>query len=213
MKNIKYISYALLGGILAFGACKKPLDLTPPSSLTPEQVGAEDAPKLLSGIYDALQQGSQGSAYYYLSYVTEDLSADNLRYRATFFQHGEIDNNAILENNVLVSRYFNAPYVVIQRANDLLEILNSNPDISEDISRPLYSQAHFLRAYAYYRLVNTFGPVPIVFNRDITEVPRNSEDEVYKQIISDLQASIGYNDTFTSAYFASAEASKALLAS
>jgi len=211
MKNKKYIIPIFLISV-AFGACKKPLDVTPPSALTPEQVGPEDAPKLLSGIYDALQQGNQGSAYYYLSYATEDLSADNLRYRATFFQHGEVDNNAILENNVLVARYFNAPYVVIQRANDLLEILNNNPSISESVSKPLYSQAYFLRAYAYYRLVTIFGPVPVVFNRDIAEVPRKSEDDVYAQIIADLQASISYNDAFTNANFASVEASKALLA-
>ena len=74
------------------------------------------------------------------------------------------------------------------------------------------AQAHFLRAYGYYRLVTLFGGVPIIFDRDITKVPRNSESEVYEQIIKDLEVSIANDNGFTNSKFASTEASKALLA-
>lgn len=196
-------------GLTVFTSCEKQLDVNPIASLSPEVVGPAETPKLLNGIYDALQSGN--TSYYYLSYATEDLSADNLVYRATFFQHGEVDNNAILTNNVLVARYFIGPFAIIQRANDLLEILNSGA-IPDATKKPLLTQTYFLRAYAYYRLVTLFGPVPIVFNRDVVKVKRNSVDEVYNQIIADLKASIDAGTDFSDAKFASMQASKALLA-
>lgn len=207
----KFLTSVFLGATLALASsCEEKLNVEPVAQLSPELVGAEDAPKLLRGIYDALQTGN--TSFYYLSYATEDLSADNLRYRATFFQHGEVNDNTILPNNVLVSRYFNGPYVVIQRSNDLLEILNNNTDISDEIKKPLLGQAYFLRAYGYYRLVTLFGGVPLIFDRDIAKVPRNSEDEVYNQIINDLKESIANGPEFTDSKFASAQAAKALLA-
>ncbi len=188
------------------------LDLDSQSSLSPDLVGGPEGEKLLTGIYDAFQNGNINSGYFYLSYVTEDLSADNLKYRATFFQHGEINDNAILTNNVLVSRYFNAPYVGIQRANDLIEIVNSSQDIDETIKTKLLGSSYFLRAFGYYKLVTLFGPVPIVNNRDIVNVPRNSVDEVYDKIIEDLLLSIQNPVPFSKSEFVSVEAAKALLA-
>src|SRR5690606_15104781 len=165
-----------------------------------------------NGIYDAFQVGTPNSGYAYLSYVTEDLSADNLKYRATFFQHGEIDDNMILAENVLVSRYFNFPYVAIQRANDLIEIVNNSANMTDATKNKLLGSAYFFRAYGYYRLVTLFGAVPIVFNRDVVPVPRSSVDDVYGQIIDDLLASIQNPAVFTNSNNVSVEASKALLA-
>ncbi len=199
-----------MAGMMFTSSCEDQLKIDPTASLAPELVGPSDASKLLTGIYDALQEG--GTNYIYLSYVTEDLSADNLVYRATFFQHGEVDNNAILTDNVLVSRYFSGPYVAIQRANDLIEILNTNASIAESVKKPMLGQAHFLRAYAYYKLVTLFGGVPIVDNRDVVKVKRNTEEEVYNKIIEDLKLSIDNAPSFTNNFFASAEAAKGLLA-
>lgn len=210
MKTKLFKNIILASCIVIASSCEKSLDeVTPRASLSPEIVGAADAPKLLNGIYDGLQTGTD---LYYLSYATEDLSADNLTYRATFFQHGEINDNSILTANVLVSRYFNGPYVVIQRATDLIDILNSNTSIADNIKKPLLTQAYFLRAYGYYRLVTLFGAVPIVNNRDVVKVPRNTADEVYAKIIEDLGLSITNGGEFTDSKFASALASKALLA-
>lgn len=193
-------------------SCDSKLDLYPKDSISPDIVGAPEGEKLLNGIYDAFQRGNVNSGYAYLSYVTEDLSADNLVYRATFFQHGEIDNNAILVNNVLVARYFNFPYVAIQRANDLIAIVENSSNLGQEAKSKFLGAAYFFRAYGYYRLVTLFGAVPIVPNRDILELPRNSVEEVYNQIINDLKLSIENPAAFTSSNFVSVEASKALLA-
>lgn len=212
MKKNIFRLLSMFAAVGLMSSCDSKLELYPRDAVSPELVGGAEGEKLLNGIYDAFQNGNLGSGYAYLSYVTEDLSADNLKYRATFFQHGEVDNNAILVDNVLVSRYFNFPYVAIQRANDLIEIVNNATAIDQATKDRLLGSAYFFRAYGYYRLVTIFGAVPLVPNRDIVELPRNSVDEVYAQIISDLQASIANPAPFTSSNFVSVDAAKALLA-
>ena len=212
MKKYIFKSLALLALVGVASSCDNKLELYPKDSLSPELITAAEGEKLLNGIYDAFQNGNIGSGYAYLSYVSEDLSADNLKYRATFFQHGEVDNNKILTDNVLVSRYFNFPYVAIQRANDLIEIVSGSASMDEATKNKLLGSAYFFRAYGYYKLVSMFGAVPIVNNRDIVQLPRNSAEEVYNKIISDLEAAINTPATFTNSNNASVEAAKALLA-
>jgi hypothetical protein len=195
--------------MLVMPSCKKKLDLFPTASLAPETVGPNDIAKLLNGVYDGMQNG--GTTFFYLSEVTEDLSADNLRYRATFFQHGEVDNNAILSSNVLTQRYFLGPYGFIQRANDVIEIAEGS-SMPEATKKNALGVAYFARAYGYYRLVTLFGGVPILLKRSIEQVPRSTEAEVYDQIIKDLLVSIANAPSVTSNAYISMEAAKALLA-
>ena len=198
--------------ILSVASCKKQLDLNPVTSLSPETVGPADIQKIVTGIYDGLQNGN--TTFFYLGLVTEDLSADNLRYRATFFQHGEIDNNSILANNVLNQRYFVGPYATIQRCNDVIE-LAQNPTIPEATRKVALGVAYFARAYSYYRLVTLYGGVPIVLTRTLEAVPRNTEAEVYQRIIDDLLLAVTNAPAIPSASenaYVSQEAAKALLA-
>ncbi len=53
------------------------------------------------------------------------------------------------------------------------------------------AQAFFLRGWAYFQLVRTWGPVPLVIS-DVTtgEEPRSPESEVYEQVITDLEFAI-----------------------
>ncbi len=54
------------------------------------------------------------------------------------------------------------------------------------------AQAYFLRGWAYFQLVRTFGPIPIVVSDVATgEEPRSPESEVYEQIISDMNFATG----------------------
>jgi tetratricopeptide (TPR) repeat protein len=72
--------------------------------------------------------------------------------------------------------------------------------------------AYFARAYGYYRLVTLFGGVPILLKRSVEQVPRNTEAEVYDQIIKDLLVAIDNAPSITSNIYISSEAAKALLA-
>ncbi|MEM6697591.1 MAG: RagB/SusD family nutrient uptake outer membrane protein, partial [Bacteroidota bacterium] len=66
-------------------------------------------------------------------------------------------------------------------------VINNYTNVPESFSRDAAaSEAFFLRAWAYFRLVRTFGPVPIVTGTASGEEPRSPESEVYDLIISDL---------------------------
>jgi hypothetical protein len=78
------------------------------------------------------------------------------------------------------------------------------------------AQAYFLRAWAYYMLVRSFGPVPLALGAsDVTlKLPRAAVSDVYASIISDLQMSLSL---FPASYSISPDranplAAKALLA-
>src|SRR5699024_8385315 len=58
----------------------------------------------------------------------------------------------------------------------------------------IMSEALFLRSFYYYDLVTHYGGVPLqldeVENEEDAYIPRNSSEEVYNQVISDLEMAI-----------------------
>jgi len=67
-------------------------------------------------------------------------------------------------------------------------VINNYEKVTESFGRDaVAAEAFFLRAWAYFRLVRTFGPVPLITGDATGEEPRTSEAEIYDLIISDLQ--------------------------
>lgn len=91
-----------------------------------------------------------------------------------------------------VEELYVACYAQIQSANKVLYYSTITAPASN--LNALVGEALYLRANAYFLLVQAYGGVPIV-NENITSTEntsfsRNSEEEVYNQIISDLTASL-----------------------
>ncbi len=107
----------------------------------------------------------------------------------------QLDNFKILDNNAIVLQYWRAQYQGIARANLAIEQVSqmtaSEDDLTEAMKTRLLAEAHFLRAYYYFRLVRLYGGVPLVtspvYSSSDWIQPRASEDEVYALIISDLE--------------------------
>jgi hypothetical protein len=56
------------------------------------------------------------------------------------------------------------------------------------------AEAHFLRAYYYFRLVQTFGRIPLLLEENLTvktDLPRAEVPQIYDAIIADLQFAAG----------------------
>ena len=73
----------------------------------------------------------------------------------------------------------------------------------------LVGEAKFLRANAYFLLVQTYGGVPIVeenFTNPVLQFDRNSAEEVYDYIIKELEASLA--SVGTSAYSSTGKVNK-----
>ncbi|SOE23721.1 Starch-binding associating with outer membrane [Spirosomataceae bacterium TFI 002] len=90
-----------------------------------------------------------------------------------------------------VNQLYNTCYSAIQLANQALHYA----DLTEQSSSVSTSKGEvkFLRALAYFNLVQTYGGVALVkeyINEPVLEFERNSAEEVYAFIISDLEEAI-----------------------
>lgn len=90
----------------------------------------------------------------------------------------------------LLNEYWTGHYNLISLANNVIDAVDqlNNPDQATLVNR---AEAKFLRAYAYFNLVRTFGEVPLI-NFRVTDpaqanVPKSSVDQIYAQIDADLQ--------------------------
>ena len=103
-------------------------------------------------------------------------------------------------------------------ANQLIGKLGASNNFSEEVKSRFTNEAKFLRAVYYFNLVRYFGGVPVVLHSSESEGrSRNTLDEVYQQIVSDLKdaehipASITGNDGRATSGAATALLSKVYL--
>lgn len=102
--------------------------------------------------------------------------------------------NPISDNNDIVSSW-SAPYeAIVRNANYALENLPTCPGLTDVERKQLIGEASFFRAFNYFYLVQTWGPIPIILNsyqsvNDIY-VQRSSEKLVYEQILKDLKVAL-----------------------
>jgi len=87
-------------------------------------------------------------------------------------------------------------YTEINRANTVLDqgpLIPVGPNLSQAVKDSRLGEAHFLRALAYFELVQEFGGLTVNLHAAqgvSTEATRESEDSVYKLIIDDLNQAI-----------------------
>ena len=96
------------------------------------------------------------------------------------------DDNGCLDNN------WNGMYTAISRANYALEgIEKSTAPITDAFRNQSLGEAHFIRAYAYFFLVQCYGPLPLQLKpvRGKSDIVQDltSIKGVYAQILADLE--------------------------
>ncbi|WP_422083605.1 RagB/SusD family nutrient uptake outer membrane protein [Ulvibacterium sp.] len=135
-------------------------------------------------------------------FMTE-MSADNTYFaRNTAF--GATENNQDIADHSMITEGGITPntnvrdlyrelYSIIARANQVL-IAIDDAEIDNAVKTNVKGQALFLRAFAYFDLVQLYGSVPMhlepVLDREGAALPLSSEDVLYAQIVADAQAAI-----------------------
>lgn len=77
----------------------------------------------------------------------------------------------------------------IGRANVVLDNYEKVENLSADFKKSVRGESLFLRAYFYFRLTEFYGGVPIILESpklEHAEIPRDTKENVVKQIIADL---------------------------
>jgi hypothetical protein len=172
------------------------MDLTPNSNLSPENFfkSEADATAAVYGIYPAFAVNNIYNQFWEVlqSQGTDDSEWGGGR-TTTNLDKNALDKFQYDANTNLIYQLWATHYVVVNRANTAIDNIQiMSPDIISDNARSqLIGEAKFLRGFAYFNLVRTYGEVPLVLTQTVSldnlEISKNTVDECYAQIIEDLK--------------------------
>lgn len=223
---MKMINKFLIILLLTISVTSCDLDIKPVDSVIEEDAltDAESVRALLIGAYDRL---SDNDFYGGWVQMNSDLLGTNfdLTWGGTFFDPRDMYQKVMTANNGQVQLTWTEGYEAINVANIVL----ANLDIADN-DPVIEGEAKFIRAAVYFELVRFFGkdwndgnpainlgvplklePTNIVYDPNANYIPRNTVQEVYAQVISDLEDAEA-NLPDENGFFATSWAAKAMLA-
>ena len=192
MKSYKKIAVLFTAlSVIGVSGCKKVLDQTPKSNVTPDVLAsAGGVIGGITGVYSDLRNlwGTEGFLYYTNLGVDETLAGGGASNGGVAFATYKNYANNVADVYNALGGVFNIAY---QDINTLNGVLQYGPAAFADVpTRTAYlAQAKFLRAFYYFHMVQTFGAVPLhttFINTATLSDSRAPIADVYAQIIKDL---------------------------
>ena len=203
----KYIKHSVFGVILALSlsACMKDLDQEPidPDSFTEKDVfkNATEAKGALAKIYASLsltgQKGPSGdgdiagadegsTGYTRMQFYLQVASTDEAIIRWSDAGVPDFHNMSWTPANTFNNAYYNRLGQQIAFANSFIDnaqALASDPEVAYYIA-----EARFIRAYAYYNVIDAFGKAPLVTSSKADLKPaQNTRVELFNFVESELK--------------------------
>jgi hypothetical protein len=192
MKTIKNNIILLSLTLLAISSCKKFVEVSQPKNqITTSEVFADstDANAAVIGVYINMMGSAMGYDSGGLT-VFSGLSADEIYQTSNNSVYNQFYVNNISSTNSTNNGLWISAYSYIYTLNACVEGITASGGIQPSAKAQLIAEARFVRAFQYFNLVNLYGGVPVVTSTDynVTRLTgRSSTDQVYNQIISDLQ--------------------------
>ncbi|GAB3011613.1 RagB/SusD family nutrient uptake outer membrane protein [Cyclobacterium sediminis] len=187
---MKFIyKYAFISLGILFSCSEDYLNLAPISNRSVEGFynNQEELNQALMGVYDGLQS-TQTSVYAML--MKEQRSDNTFQQSLLYNFHSIIHFNESAENTQLYPAW-SGLYESIYHCNVFLEKIEGVSFENDQVKEQMKAETKVIRSLYYFDLVRYFGGVPIVTKPlSITEslqYDRNSIEEVYATIISDLE--------------------------
>jgi len=189
MKNI--LSGTLLVILFTALACKKLVEVdSPQTKFDANKVYEKDvnAIAVLTAFYQEMSMDfgfTQGTES--ISFIA-GLSADEL----IDYPGSSSLRTAAYQNQLSATAapFWSRFYFFIYTANTAIKGITDSKSLSPQIKQELLGEAKFMRAFAYYYLVNLWGDVPLMVTNDYrlnNVAGRSTIVDVYAQIITDLQ--------------------------
>jgi len=179
-----------------FAGCKDEyLDVEQPNRVKADAffTTQEDAMIATNAIYSSLRswENSAFPAQYVFGVPADDVEKGSNPGDASFIN--AYDQFTFTASDGGVEGYWIGQWQFVNRCN---QVITNVPAINMDgaLKNRLIAEAKMLRAYFYFNLVRIYGGVPIFDGLPADKnynIPRNSVDEVYNFIISDLTAAAG----------------------
>jgi hypothetical protein len=196
------LRFAMLFGFLACTSCNDWLTVSPENNLIKEKFWTKtaDVDGALAATYNALRSASLKSL------ILGELRADMVKFPgSSFTDYAKIAASDISPTNGVVS--WKEYYSAINLANTLMfydkEVFKKDKTLTQKMLNGIDAEALFIRAYSYFYLVRLWKDVPLVLEPSISDtsnlyIGKSTEDEVIKQIITDLLTAkdLAYTDEF-----------------
>ena len=194
--SIAYISILVLG----VTACKKDLlETTPYNAVSSKSIwtSANLATNAVNGIYNILLENSgedftnsisQGN---YLGLDAHTMAAldPTVSPRSNWSSTHKLLLGNASSSDPIFKVAWQQLYEGVSRANEVIDNIDSVPDLTPELCAQYKAEAKFLRAYFYYRLNCFFRGVPLYLEstpvKEFTK-PRSSEADVWLAVINDL---------------------------
>lgn len=193
-KNNIYIAFLAL--LILTVSCQGFLDKNPLNSVS-ENIfwnDENDVKIAVAGVYSRLQENFMGYERVYLDALTDNAFADPGNSNQSNLSRMTIGGISPGLGGVL-SNLYSTPYKIISSANFFLDNVD-RVELDEEVLNGYKAEIRFLRALAYFDLVQNYGGVVIYKNFfskvEDARIPKSSEQEVYDFIHEDLDFAIDH---------------------
>ncbi len=189
--NRRYIRQMFIPAIISvavlLGACNEFLEETSSSQRVMNNFykTTEELEAGLLGVYSTATNLYNGASIAIANVGTDEVYAINASSNM-----GVADRYLYPASHNTVTQWYQKHFKTIQAANIIINRAPKVPDITESDMNRIMAEAKVLRAWCYFRLVQTFGAVPLVLEEttDINiRIKRDPIGDVYAAIIDDLK--------------------------
>ena len=223
MKTRRILTFTIILSFLV--SCDDYLDLKPVSEETSGNA-YETASQIESALVGAYESFQSSEYYVWDNILFQDVRSDNAYAGGDNPEIFQIDFLDISPTHTRIFTNWSNIYNAIYKANLVKDKIDGidDPRLTEERRSQIKGEAYFLRSYHYFTLVKLWGGVPLILNATTStepedlNVPRASVEEVYAQIIEDLELATTLlpdkygNDASVNKARATAGAAHALLA-
>lgn len=188
--KLKYLYLILF--VAASSSCKKFLEVEPRASISDEAtiIDKASAETAIRGVYNAAR------SYYSVNLqAIAYLSGDNVQWTGSQSQVQEFINHKVSPENSTITSVWNAIYVSVNRANNVIAKVPqvADPLLTTALKNQYVGEAYFLRALNYFDLARVWGGVPLITKPTLSAadnrgIKRSTQDEIYAQVLSDLES-------------------------
>lgn len=191
MKTIfKYSGGILLFAFLVLGtvSCDDFLTEDPKGQLATETffTNKSDLAASLNALYAVVADAHTRNNYTGTNFLAgDDISTHPASNKQSLREHDQFE---VSDNNAWMPSLWEHRWKIVKAANFIINNADQTPEVSEEEINSAIAQASYWRAYAYFYLVTTWGPVPVMLEEEIDyEAPLQSEEEIYELIVEDLK--------------------------
>src|SRR3546814_326044 len=184
---MKKLGFLIL--IISFMACQPDfLDRRPYDALSSENawISDDNATMAVNGIYNAMNQNSNMSGYFY---IFTNIGPDGYGY----FRDESIQRGLSTNRTPLYLNTYTGLYRIIKYTNDAIVNLTDNVELTPEVASRLLGEVKFMRGLSYFYIMHLYGDV-VLLEQPVdpadTYLPRNDAEEVRALIMADFNDAI-----------------------